>query len=103
MRNAGLCPKPQAHGRQGTRHKPQPTHLERVVLQYPLLQVDRQELANVVAAVAEGHLGQVVGAKGEELGRGRNGASLKAGQGRQGGQAGQQGKGRHGVRTRGGG
>lgn len=45
-----------------------PTHLERVLLQDALLQVHRKKLAHVVPRVAEGHLRQVVGAEGEELG-----------------------------------
>src|SRR3979411_2622325 len=32
------------------------------------LEIERQELPDVVAAVAEGHLGEVVGAEGEEVG-----------------------------------
>ncbi len=43
-------------------------HCERVVGQQLLLQVERQELADVVAAVAVGQLSQVVGAEREELG-----------------------------------
>ena len=43
-------------------------HRERVGGQQLLLEVEGQELADVVAAVAERHLGQVVGAEREELG-----------------------------------
>ena len=44
-------------------------HLERVVLQQALLQVGRHHPAlDIVAAEAEGHLGQVVGPEGEEVG-----------------------------------
>ena len=47
--------------------------LEGVVREDPLLQVLRQEAAGVVARVAVGHLRQVVGAEGEEVGvRGRS-------------------------------
>ena len=42
--------------------------LERVVLQDALVEVDRQELADVVAREAQRHLRQVVGAEREELG-----------------------------------
>ena len=43
--------------------------LERVALQQPLLEVGRHHPAlDVVAAEAEGHLGEVVGAEGEEVG-----------------------------------
>src|SRR5688572_5680884 len=41
---------------------------EGIVRQQPLLEVVGQELRHVVAAVAERHLGEVVGAEGEELG-----------------------------------
>ena len=44
-------------------------HLERVALEQALLQIGRHHPAlDVVAAEAERHLGQVVGAEGEELG-----------------------------------
>ena len=36
-------------------------HLERVYLQNLLIEVYRQELSDIVAAVTEGHLSQVVG------------------------------------------
>jgi hypothetical protein len=41
----------------------------------------RQELAGVVAGEAEGHLGQVVGAEGEELGLGGDRSAVTAARG----------------------
>ena len=42
-------------------------NLERIVLQYVALQVDRQELGNIVAREAESHLRKVVSTEREEL------------------------------------